>query len=413
MPVIGSQRPYGLAKYLKYFDWEPIVLTIKHPGNPPDGVSIIATDYSDRLDSVKGFLGFNAGTSFHEQFGIPVKKNYDYSPWKGKLIEFFSEIIAFPDREIGWYGPAVKAVSELLGKQKIDAIISTSYPVTAHLIARDIKRKYGIPWVADFRDLWTQNHYHRKFKMISLLERRMELNALSFADILVTISSPLADKLKSLHMNKEVRCITNGYDPEDFDSIPCDLTENFTITYTGRFYNGKRDPSILLEAASELIREGKIDKERTEIRFFGRHEEWLANDINKYRLKNVARICGFISREEALKRQKESQLLLLLLWNDEKEKGVYTGKIFEYLGARRPILALGGPNSIVRDLLEGTKTGNFAETKEQVKTIMTRHFREFAESGEVKYNGGEALNDYTYHSIAREYSRVLNTVAAS
>lgn len=411
LPVIGSQRPYGLAKYLRRFDWDPIVLTIKHPGNSPAGIEVIESDYTDRIASIKKMIGLKSDTGIHQQLGLEITKNFNYSTWKSKLIKFIREIVAFPDDESGWYDYAVKAGSELLDRERVDALISTSFPVTSHLIARKLKQKHGIPWVADLRDLWTQNHYCRKYNFINALERRLEVKTLSDADALVTVSGPLADTLKSLHEGKDVRCITNGYDPDDFTATATKLTEKFTITYTGRLYNGLRDPLMLFKVTARLIMENKIDRDLIEIRFFGGREDWLVGDIEKFALQNVVRLYGSIPREEAIERQKESQLLLLLLWNDKKEEGVYTGKLFEYLGSKRPILALGGANSIVRELLTSTNSGCFAENEKQLEDIILLHYRDFVESGEVRFNSDKTIGDYSYSSIARKYSVLLDEVA--
>lgn len=411
LEVIGSRRPYGFARYLRCFDWQPIVLTIKHPGNSPAGIEVITTDFTDRIASIKRMMGLRDDTGIHQQLGLEITKKYDYSTWRSKVIKFMREVVAFPDDERGWYRHAVDAASEKLCTERVDAIVSTSFPVTSHLIARKLKQKYGIPWVADLRDLWTQNHYYNKFNLIRLIERRLEIKTLSDADALVTVSRPLADMLGSLHAGKDILCITNGYDPEDFGADNRSLTKKFTITYTGRLYNGLRDPLMLFKVAAKLIAEGKIDGNLIEIRIYGKPEEWLRDDIRKFALEKVVGLYGFISREEAIEKQKESQLLLLLLWNDEKEEGVYTGKLFEYLGSKRPIIALGGGNSIVRELLESTNSGHFAENEEQLEDIVLRHYRDFVESGEIKCNSNQKIEDYAYGSLAERYSMLLDKVA--
>ncbi|MDA8325199.1 MAG: hypothetical protein M0033_03180, partial [Nitrospiraceae bacterium] len=268
--------------------------------------------------------------------------------------------------------------------------------------------EYGVPWIADLRDLWTMNHYYDKLGVIRFFERRLEMRTLSCADALVTVSQPLADALGTLHKGKDVQCITNGFDPDDFNGIPTRLSKKFSITYTGMLYNGKRDPAILLKTTARLIEENRIDRAKMEIVFYGPNEEWLTGDINKYRLQDVVKICGLIPRDEAIRKQKESQVLLLLLWDDEREKGVYTGKLFEYLGSRRPILAIGRSNSIVKDLLSDTGAGHFVSDRLQLEKILMRHYHEFISNGEVGYHANDRAEDYSYLTIAGKYSRILN-----
>ncbi|MBE0426202.1 MAG: glycosyl transferase GT4 family protein [Nitrospirae bacterium] len=355
---------------------------------------------------MKSKFGFNSHKGLHEQLKIQESKNFDYSTWKSKMIKFVREVIAFPDNFIGWYNYAIDSASDLLVREKVDAMISTSYPVTAHLIASKLKKKYRIPWIADFRDLWTQNHYVNKYKLIKYIERRLELKTLSDADVLVT-AHPLVNVLQRLHKSKKILCITNGYDVDDFPEIQVKLTDKFTITYTGKLYNGKRDPSMLFKAVEELINEKKIKKELTEIRFFGCNEKWLIDEIKKYNLEGVVTVNGIIPREEALKKQRESQILLILRWDNKNEEGIFPGKVFEYFGAKRPIIAVGS-GGVIKDILEKTNAGKFAENEFALKNILFEYYREFIETGKVKYRGNINTEKYKYDSITRKYSEVLN-----
>ncbi len=183
----------------------------------------------------------------------------------------------------------------------------------------------------------------------------------------MTISEPHADLIKAAYGCKNVFCVTNGYDADDFMQAASSLTEKFTITYTGSLYNGRRDPSTLFETVQRLIKAKKIDKEHIEICFFCPREGWLADEINKYDLNDIVALKGTVPREEALKKQKESQLLLLLFMNAGNEKGVYTGKLFEYLGARRPIISVGGSQGVVKELLQRSMAGRYAENAHELE----------------------------------------------
>lgn len=186
------------------------------------------------------------------------------------------------------------------------------------------------------------------------------MKTLSIADALVTVTERFADDLRRLHNNMDVKCITNGYDLDEYSDVQMKLTDNFTITHTGQIFNGKRDPSLLFEVVSKLINENVINKKLIEIRFYGPRQNWINEDIRKYNLDGVISSHGFIPREKALKRQKESQLLLLLLDKDNNEKDVYPNKVFECFGAWRPIIAIGGKEGIIQELLEKTNSGKFA-----------------------------------------------------
>lgn len=407
-PDIGAQRPYKLAKYFQRYGWKPIVLTAKSQGIRPDGIRIIETGYNDILSNLKSKVGLNPQEGIHEHLGITVEKNFNYSNWKSKIIKFVKEAIAFPDVNKGWFTFAVNAASNLMESEHIDAIISTSSPVTAHLIAGKLKQKYKIPWVAEFRDPWTQNPYNNKFGLIRYFERQLELKTISNTDAIVTVTIPWIDLFKSLHKNKHVYCITNGYDTDDFPEISARLTSKFTITYSGQLYNGKRDPSILFEVIRELINEHKVDKKLIEVRFYGPAEDWLIEEIEKYKLNDIVTCYGLVPREVVLNKQIESQILLLLLWNNKNEAGFCPGKLYEYFGAKRPILAIGGHGSYVRELLERTNSGKFVQNSVEMKDVLLKYYREFIESGEVKCHSNSSVENYRYDHITKEYSEILN-----
>ena len=238
-------------------------------------------------------------------------------------------------------------------------------------------------------------------------ERHLELKTFRFADSLVTVTPGFADELKSLHKNKRVYCITNGYDTHDFVESRATLTNKFTITYTGVFYNGKRDPSLLFEAISILINENKVDRKLIELRFYGPQEDWLFDALQNYDLDGVAHLYGNVSREKALEKQKESQILLLLLDKDDREKDVYPAKIFEYFGARRPIIAIGGSGGAVKKLLEKTDAGEFAEDKNKLRNILYRYYQQYIKYGKVSCIINNNMENYTYKNITKKYADIL------
>jgi glycosyltransferase involved in cell wall biosynthesis len=135
-----------------------------------------------------------------------------------------------------------------LEKNRVEAIVSTSPPIVTHLIASKLKRKYKIPWIADFRDPWTQKYIDSKMEVIKFFERRLEKRTISSADILVSVSTPYVDKIGSFHEGKRIYCVTNGFDPDEFPGLPR-INEKLRLPM-GTLYNGRRDPSLLFEAGA-------------------------------------------------------------------------------------------------------------------------------------------------------------------
>ncbi len=405
---VGAQRPYRLAKYFPKYGWEPIVLTVKRSDIPPEGIKLVETPHKDIKGVLKSKFGLNPDKGTHHQLGLTLSKNDNFTNWKSKIIKLVNEVVCYPDSEKGWYQFAIKFASKFLLKERVDAIISTSSPVTSHLIARKLKQKHKIPWIADLRDPWMQNPYHNKYPIIKYFERRLELRTLSDADVIVTVTDPWIRLFQKLHMKKRIVCVTNGFDKDDFPKIPTKLTRKFTLTYTGSLYNGKRDPTLLFEVIEQLIIEKRINKDLIEIRLFSQKEAWLMEEVNKYNLSGVVNYYGQIPREEALKKQRESQLLLLLLWDNKNEEGFCPAKVYEYLGAGRPIIAIGGKEHVTRDLLEKTNAGKYTWNADTLKNVLLNYYMEFVESGEVKCHGNNCIENFEYRSIAKKYSEILN-----
>jgi len=418
----ASPRIPDLAKYLPEFDWEPIILTgsTSKEGlhQPPNEIfekcRVIQTLSPNIIASLKRRIGLKPEKTLQEQVGFPLLTKEKKKSFFGKIINFIKEIIAYPDALRGWKPFAVKRGSEVIEREDIKALISSSSPIIAHIIAKELKKKYKIPWIADLRDLWTQNHDYQYSKVRKFFEQKLELKTLKDANALVTVSPIWADRLKKLHKRDTVYTITNGFDPEKINIPPADLTNKFTITYTGSFYPEKQNPSKLFSALRELIDEKKIDPTDIEVRFYGPKQEWLEKEIEEYQLSDIAKQYGLIPREISFQKQRESQILLLLNWEDYKERGWYPLKNFEYLAAQRPILVVGGSgDDVVKKLLSETKSGVYGKEIEDIKDSFLKFYLEYKQKGKVSYFGDvEKINKYSYKEMAEKFAKILNQITS-
>ena len=408
-PGVGSNRIKGLYKYLPIYGWDPIILTPILPGCPAKDYNLIQTNYKGDVSSYfKHLFGLRSQVGLQEQIGICPNMEIGNKVIINKFIKLIKSVLVFPDEQIFWYWPAIKSGSSLLKAIKCSAIISSSSPVTAHLIAKTLKRRFCLPWIADLRDLWTQNHYYSYGVVRKIIERNLELRTLKHADALVTISEPLARKLRSLHNNKTI-WIPNGYDPDEVKSSK--VTRYFTITYTGQLYNGKRNPKILFEAINKLIKEGAIEKEIVKLRFYGDNSNWLNTLVSNYGLNEVVDIKASIPRELSLEKQRESQLLLLILWDHKDELGACPAKVFEYLSAKRPIIALGNEKGVVAKLLRDTNSGICVNSLNSLIEVLKKYYRDYKEEGLVKYQGDwEKIENYSQHRMAERFAHLLDSL---
>jgi hypothetical protein len=409
--VIGAVRPAALAKYLPRFGWEAMVLTPR-VRQPRLDSRIIETDYRDVISGWKARLGLDHKRSVHEQLRLPISSKPGAGFLHSRALEIGKYVVSYPDATKGWTPFAVQAIQAIREQgQKIDAIITTSPPISTHLIGNQAKSILCCPWIADLRDLWTQN-FASSNRLLNRLQAGLEKRTLRAADALVTVSAPWAARLREKYSSQTVATITNGFDPDDFADIPKRLTEKFTITYAGRLYQGGRNPKVLFEVLRDLLDENMVSPKDTRVRFYGEVEPWLSALVQQYRLEEVVELCGLVTRHESLQRQAESQVLLLLGWADPRETGQHSGKLFEYFGAARPILAIGGGRGVLTEALEETHAGVHALAKEQVRDFLITAYGEFKAQGCVSYKGKEsAIDRYTHLRMAREFADVLNAVA--
>ena len=407
---IGARRLTGLAEFLPQYGWEPVILAPRVTRKSNCARRVVEVPYQDLLVKWKGALRLDAGKTLKMQLELPESKERICID---RIMNIWEELIAYPDAMKDWRQLAVQSGIRLLQSESFDAILSSSYPPTSHLIAKDLKEKSGVPWIADLRDLWTQNHNYHYSPFRRLIEERLERRTLSSADVLITVSEPMSEKLANRYKSKNVHSIPNGFNPSEINpGIP--LRKEFNITYTGNIYRGRQNPEPLFIALRELQIEKKIDIADIRINFFGTVAEWLQQYIEKYNLQQTARMFGRIPRDEALLRQRESQLLLLLTWNDSKEEGLYTGKIFEYLAAHRPILSIGESGGVVRDLLEKTKAGIHTNMIPDIKDYIIRSYQEHKTNQGVKFMGIEAeIEKFSQLEMTKKFTIILDEIAGN
>jgi len=397
-PGVGGIRIKNIACYLNNRGYLTYVLTTKLPYLlKDDNNNIIQTDellssnqkLRDNIFFSNSILDFLLGISVFE-----------------KVIRYIKYFYYFPDRYKWWYKYALPKAEKLFSKHKFDIVISSSIPIVAHFVTAKLKKKYKFYWIAEFRDLWTYNHYYPTDFIYTFFSKRIERKVLKFSDSLVTVSPPLAKNLAKIHPSKPITVITNGFEP--IEQVIDKLDDYFTITYTGTLYEGRRDPTLLFSSVKKLIKENKIDCEKIKIRFYGPHDGWLDKLITKFSLEDIVCQCGNIDRDGILKIQASSQLLLLLMYDHPEEKGVYTAKVFEYLNARRPIIALGRKDSVINDLLANTKTGLISNNENEIRNYLVHAYEQFVKTGSVQYNGvNEEIMKYSFDKLILKYISIF------
>lgn len=414
-PTVATLRPLGLARYLPEFGWEAVILTAALPGRPDPQFQVIETPRRESAVLGWGKRLFKLDTEQTLMAQIAqLKKKLRIKSERSALdllLAAIGEVTAYPDAQKGWRHYAIAAGENILRQQNIKAMISASPPVTGHIIAKELKGEFKIPWVADLHDLWTQNYYYPYSPLRKRIERKLELKTLSAADALVTVSEPASEDLGKLHGRKTVHTIPYGFDPAEANTTQGKLTDKFTITYTGNLYPGKQSPEPLFAALRDLITAGSMDAGDMQVRFYGPEAGWIDRQAERYGLTSIVHQFGMVPREIALNKQRESQLLLSLKWNDPKERGAYSAKIFEYLAARRPVLAVGGFPDVVDRLLDETKAGVSGQTAEELRTLLLPFYQQYRSAGAVSYGGDDAaIGKYSHREMAKKFASILDSL---
>jgi len=407
----ASPRIPGLVKYLPEYGWKAIIVCPRLHTVLDPTVRVIETPHPPVLGFWKRMLGIDP----EEGVRLQVRNRLGIASSTSSLdriLGLAAQVVNYPDAHRRWRRVALRAIEGLLKEEDIAAVLSTSPPVTAHVIARDVKARHGVPWIADLRDLWSQNHSYGYGTIRRWADRRLERRTLGTADALVTVSQLWAERLRTLHPAKRVHTITNGFDPAYVNARGEQLPEKFTITYTGTIYPSNQDPRKLFLAVRSLIDGGMIDPQRLEVRFHTSPTPWLNREIQDLGLEDVVTQPGMVPYETALRLQRSSHALLLLNWEDPRERGWYPLKSFEYLAARRPIVAIGGTgDDVVSDLLNETKAGRSCPNVGAIQEYLRELYQEYRERGMVGYSGlDRSIGKYSYREMARHFAEALELV---
>jgi glycosyltransferase involved in cell wall biosynthesis len=221
-------------------------------------------------------------------------------------------------------------------------VISTSPPEVVHFVGHALQRKAGIPWVADYRDLWFAEMRVNQFRLSSWLTGRIKRPKLRQALTMSTVSEGLAGRLGRF-VGREVVVCYNGFMPEASRAEqPRPWKDGKRhVVYTGRMFPGKRDPRLFFHGLALALRADPKTSEKLAIDLYGFNDSWIRQSAAQYGVAHCVRAHGLVSHQESLTAQRHADLLLFLDWMDEGAEGILTGKLFEYLATRRPVLGVG------------------------------------------------------------------------
>jgi glycosyltransferase involved in cell wall biosynthesis len=369
----GVQRWLKFTKYLREFGWEPVIYTPSNGEIPvvdnslikdiPNGITVLTQPIWEPYSLYKKFIGQKKGEKINTGFLTERKK----PRLTEKIAVWLRGNLFIPDARKFWIRPSIKFLSSYLQNHPVDAIISTGPPHSMHLIAKGLKKQVAIPWLADFRDPWTNIDFYADLMLTpaaNAKHHRLELEVLKEASAVVSIGKTMSLELSALLQKytgvksdgDKFSVITNGYDTDDIYEGAISMDNKFSIAHIGTLVKS-RNPEVLWQVLKALVNEDPLFAQDLEIKLVGKVDVFVKDAIEKYGLHKYVHQIDYLSHEEVIHQQQASQVLLLLVNNTKNAKGILTGKFFEYLSARRPVLCIGPEDAEVADIIKETNAG--------------------------------------------------------
>ena len=412
----GVQRWLKFVSHLKSFDIAPVVYVPENPNYPiidKDLVSQIPADVTILKHPIKEPYKFAAIFSKKktQQISSGIISNKK-SSFLEKLLLFIRGNYFIPDARVGWVSPSVVFLKHYLKTHPVDCIISSGPPHSLHLIGLELQKDLHLPWIADFRDPWTTIHYHKSLlltKASAGKHKALESLVLNTANhILVT--SPSTQKEFSLLTNTPITVITNGFEPLEVKHQGLDA--RFSIAHIGSLLT-QRNPTVLWEVLSELVKEDPVFAQDLEISLTGVVSDQVLSSIALVGLTKNTTLKGYVPHKQAVMLQHKAQILLLLEQDSEDTKAIIPGKLFEYLQAQRPIIALGPKGSDIEGIINTTESGVYiaANQKEALKKQLLTYYSAYKK--DALYISSKNLELFTRKNLTKKVADVINRLTTS
>ena len=392
----GVQRWLKFAKYLPGLDWMPTVITTEHGDYPaidesllndvPSIIKVIRTKTPTFGNIFKkvigkkvpyGSLDMDKNDSFLRKISIWIRLNF-----------------IIPDARKIWNKQAFKAASKELLTNKYDVLITTGPPHSTHLVGLKLKKKYKIRWLTDFRDPWTKMGYLKnvkRWKLSTFFDTILEGKVIRNCDAAIAVSKKIMDDFNNI---SKIHLIPNGYDPEDFQHVKISKdNKNFTLNYFGTI-PPESSPVPILKAVN-LLSEKSINN--IHLNFYGNVSDIVKMELKENDENNLITFHSYLPHNEMLNLLVNSSMLMLIINKVKNNKGILTGKIFEYIGSGVPVLGIGPEDGEAAQILEKTESG---------KMFYYDQIEEITEFIEEKYNDWKNRKKRTITKKVENYSRI-------
>ena len=409
------QRWLKFTKYLRDFSWEPIIYTPLQGEFPvidkslikdvPKDLEIIQTPIREPYNLYRTITGNKEpqAVSF-----LNERKNAGIVQ---KMSQWIRGNFFIPDPRIFWVKPSVKILSKYLKENPVNIIVTTGPPHSLHLIGLRLKGKLNIKWLADFRDPWTNIDYYKDLYLTKWADnrhRKLEKEVLTSADTVVTVGETLAQELKNLGAKRTV-VITNGYDSEDYQ-MAGSSPKVFSFVHVG-LLSKTRSHASLWQAFADFLHKIPEAKNELKIKLVGKTDYSVIQEIRNAGIETFVEKINYVDHEEVVRIQHDAWIFLLPINRTPNSKGIISGKIFEYMAAGKPILAIGDTDGDVAKIIADSNCGvifDFDDTSgistyiEKMYLEFKRNFRNVSTSNIDKYSRRELTK-----KLAEELNHLL------
>ena len=399
----GVQRWVKLSKYLSKLGYQCFVVTVdeNHASYPSTDLSLQKDiDASIKVTKTKSFEVLKIfSTLFKKEkvpyAGIPDKNKMSFV---GRLALYIRSNFFIPDARIGWNSYAIKACEQIIEKENIDVVITTSPPHSTQLIGLILKKKFkNIKWIADLRDPWTDIYYYEKLSHTKKAKQKdlfLERQVLEIADV-ITVTSPITEKLYASKIDKalshKIKTITNGFDEDDFPNTRSTISSTFTITFAGTI-----NEQFAIEGFIKAVKNIVAKHNNVVLHFVGTIDSYT-KQLLEMEIPNHHKITSYVPHKELMNYLMQSQVLLLSIPKGNNQ-GTIPGKLFEYLATQKAIVCLspdgGSAGNIIAECEAGKTFTHDATT--EISTYLQQLVMDF-EAGK-----GISVTSTTYKKYARK-----------
>jgi glycosyltransferase involved in cell wall biosynthesis len=408
MGLSGVQRTLKFVKYLPQFGWQPTVVTVTPTGYFAEDYSLLDELKPHNIDIVR-VGSFDVNRLFRKRGVVKLP-----SESTRKLFTYTSDLFFIPDNKIGWKKRVLREMKSLLKEKTFNIIFATAPPFTDFLIGRDLRKQYQIPLVIDYRDAWLEYPYkYYPTRLHKFLNYRLEKDVLLSASAIITTNRRVKELLITRHkfLNyNDVKILSQGYDPADFaESMQVKKQEKkFQIAHAGTFY-ADRTPQHFLQAVKRAIAEHPPLAEKLEVHFIGAFRAIDKRLITSLGLDTLVHIHGYLDHRACVRELMASDVLWLTLGNDKQSPG----KVYEYLGARKPILAC-IPDGFIRQTLAEAGAAVIVQP-DDVKGITKAllNFFDQHEKGKLPKPRDEVVERYNRIILTEELAKVFGFLTES